>query len=495
MQLSLLLAMAFGLAPTWAVPVIEPRAGLDKSPAAISPAAFRLPGGPLKVLKPKPLKPGKVDFGLKKNIVLDWDDDDKVTKAKLNANWKDQDDVKVINMADFGTALEKVDCTAPSMALDFKEAGPYKEAKASWAWVDGAAKNNIILFVNHPSCGADKAETPFKVTSIKYDDVKFIATMQVTAIDDLESVIPDGDLTIETLADIQEPIIDARDYEEGDAQELDKRISGSLNPSISLNRNFDNKNILNIGSSSNFVRLDCTDCGTRGKINVKLYAKISWFSVKTSYVEFRAQDVQAWLNLKLQGKGTRTHKGHKVIVPITAYGFSIPKIATLRIAADIGVGWDASVSGEGQITFGATAKLTNPSVWKECFRGCDDTKSGWQITTTPHNPTGKGTLKATLGAHAYITPKAEARIFKSGYEVGVALLAPKFQGSAAMKASSTGGVCAKPKAILGVDVDVKVGLEAYVYAGPNYQSPNWRKTLYANMWTLYDKCFVLQSKP
>jgi len=300
--------------------------------------------------------------------------DDDVTKAELTANWNEQDEVKVINMADFGTALEKVDCTAPSMSLDFKQSGPYNEAKKSWNWVNDATKNNIIMFVNHPDCGANKAETPFRVTGVKYDDQKFIAYMTVEEIDDVEAIIPDGDLVVETLADVDEPIINARDFD-GDV-ELEKRITGKKTATISLNTNFNNKNIVSLGSGNNYLKLDCTNCGTRGKIRVKLYAKIKWFKVKKSYVEFRAEDVQAFLNLKLQGKGSKSGKGHKVVIPITAYGFSIPKIASLRIAADIGVGWDASLDGEGHVTWGATAKLTNPSVWKECFRGCDDEKSG-----------------------------------------------------------------------------------------------------------------------
>lgn len=110
-------------------------------------------------------------------------------------------------------------------------------------------------------------------------------------------------------------------------------------------------------------------------------------------------------------------------------------------------------------------------------------------------PAGSGSLTAKLDAHAFITPKAEARIFGAGYEVGVALLAPKFQGEASVQANSAGGICAVPKAILGVDVDVKLGLQCYAYAGSNYQSPNWRKVIYERMWTLYDQCFVLARLP
>ncbi|KAK4450366.1 hypothetical protein QBC34DRAFT_461930 [Podospora aff. communis PSN243] len=494
---SIFALLAMGLAPAWAaaVPVLDLPA-LDISPGAIPLDKFRLGGETPKLLKPKlPAFTGRLDFALKKRIALNWNDDgDDITKAELTASWDEQDDVKVINMADFGSALEKVDCTAPTMSLDFKQSAPYAEAKAAWNWVNGASKNNVILFVNHPSCGDDKAEAPFRVTAIRYDDAKFIAYLAVQEITDLESIIPDGDLVVETLADVNEPIVNTRS-DITSSPELDKRITLKKSTTISLNKNFDNKNIFSIGSGANTLKLDCTDCGTRGKIKVKLYAKIRWFKVKKSYVEFRAEDVQAWLNLKLQGKGNKSGKGHKVVVPITAYGFEIKRIATLRIAADIGVGYDASIEGEGNVSWGATAKLSSPSVWRECFKGCEDEKTGWTINTTPIEPKGAGSLKAKLGVHAFITPKAEARIFKSGYEVGVAILAPKFEGTAKVAGNSNGGICANTKAILGVDVDLKVGLQCYAYAGDNYQTPDWRKTLFEKMWTVYDKCFILARKP
>ncbi|KAK5651889.1 hypothetical protein OQA88_11548 [Cercophora sp. LCS_1] len=488
MHFSQAFALALGLVPVWAVPVQELPA-LDISPALLTPDKLKLNLPGLTLLKPKlPNLAGRLDFALKKSIALNWNDDNDVTKAELTANWNEQEDIKVIDMASFGTALEKVDCTAPTMSLDFKQSAPYTEAKTNWNWVNTASKNNIILFVNHPSCGADKAEAPFRVTHIKYDDAKFIAYLTVQEIDDLEAIIPDGDLTIETLADVDEPILTARN----ETSELVRRAQKTT--TISLNSNFDNRNIFSLGSGNNFLKLDCTDCGTRGKIRVKLYAKIRWFRVKKSYVEFRAEDVQAFLNLKLQGKGNKTAKGHKVVIPITAYGFRIPRVASLAIAADIGVGYDAGIDGEGHLTWGATAKLTNPSVWRECFRGCNDEKNGWQITTTARDPTGKGSLKAKLGVHAFVTPKAEARIFSAGYEVGVAVLAPKFTGTATVSGNANGGVCANSQAILGADVDIKVGIEAYVYAGDNYQSPDWRKTLLDKMWTLYDRCFILARK-
>ncbi len=71
MHISRILALVAVLAPAWAAPA-DPV--LDKSPATIPLDKLKL-SGDLKVLRPKiPQIPGKVDFGLKKRIALNWMD-------------------------------------------------------------------------------------------------------------------------------------------------------------------------------------------------------------------------------------------------------------------------------------------------------------------------------------------------------------------------------------------------------------------------------------
>jgi hypothetical protein len=76
MHCSGILALAFVLAPTWAVP-LQDLTGLDISPAAVplDKLNLDLPSGDLKVLRPKvPKFSGTIDFTLKKNIALNWND-------------------------------------------------------------------------------------------------------------------------------------------------------------------------------------------------------------------------------------------------------------------------------------------------------------------------------------------------------------------------------------------------------------------------------------
>lgn len=398
---SSLLALTVGLAPAWAVPVKE-LGELETYPGVVPLEKFRELEKDLPILKPRLPKRGEKDqpdFSLKKDIVLRWDNgEEDVIKTELTANWKEQDEVSVINIADFADAIEKVDCTAPTMSLVFKERNGLYDAQKHWDWINGGdGKNNIILFANHPSCDeVGKAGAPFRVNAIKYDEKQLMAYLAVKEIDNLETVIPDGELEVDTLADVDEPIEDApRDEfdpkpevaDPKDPKKIVKRLSGSITPTISLQKDFNNKNIFTLGSGTNYLKLDCTTCGSRGKIKIKLYAKISWFKVTESYIEFRAEDVRAFVNLKLHGKASRSWQGHKVLIPITAYGFQIPSVATLRIAADIGVGYDANLYGEGQVTWGATAMLTNPSVRRECFKGCSDYKSGYLFISPPPSST------------------------------------------------------------------------------------------------------------
>lgn len=397
---SLLAALALGLGPAWAVPVKEViSTEVDGYPGSIPLEKFQDLEKDLPVLKPRlPKRDPKErpDFSLKKDIALKWDDgEEDVIQAELKASWKEQEEVSVLNLDDFAVAIDKVDCQAPTLSLFFNKDADryYQDAQKQWDWINGGdGKNSIILFANHPSCDeAGKAGAPFRVTGIKYDDKQLSAYFSVEEIDNLETVIPDGELNVDTLADIDEPIEDAPRDEDDPPQEqeqeqpldpkkaaaLAKRASVSINPTISLQKDFNNKNIFTLGSGSSSLKLDCTTCGSRGKIKIKLYANIKWFKVQESYVEFRAEAVQAFINLKLHGQANRNWRGHKVLIPITAYGFQIPAVATLRLAADIGVGYDATLNGQGQVTWGATASLTNPSIRRECFKGCSDYKSGY----------------------------------------------------------------------------------------------------------------------
>lgn len=297
----------------------------------------------------------------------------------LKANWNEADDMKVINMEDFGDTVKNVDCTAP-LIIDFKEAADFSHAVREWGWINEKTGNKIILFVNHPACGKDPTRLPYVVKSIQYDEKQLRADMKVEAAADFLSIIPDGELEIDTLIDPNEVLppsyfetrpTSTSSARPGSTKPPTKRLE--VNPSLSLNKDLSG-NIFHIGQSSNFVSLDCTDCGTHGYLRAKAYVKISWFKIKTAYIQFTTDGVEVKVNLKLEAHSEYSTTDHKVIIPIQVY-VGIPEMIDLHFGADLGFGWDINFQATGQVTWGITGKLVD-STYRNCLKGCSDTNQG-----------------------------------------------------------------------------------------------------------------------
>jgi len=403
---------ALALGGALAVPVVPVE---EKSPY-LMPGPV-LGGHKINILKPilgsgdssprKPPKDGYRDLRLKKDITLAWKNgmsathsinkfflcfwltllsslllpDDALTQAVLKANWNDAPEYKVINMEDFDDLVEDVDCTAPHLFIDFKRAEDISNAIREWGWVNDQSTHKLVVFANHAKCGEDATREPFLVTAIKYDKKEFRADMQVEAIKDFESVIPEGVLEIDTLID-PEDVLPPRSFFDADDDAattspasplLTKTKRADATMSLSLNRDMSG-NIFRIQKNGNYVSLDCTDCGTRGYLRAKAYVHISWFRVKTAYVEFRAEGVEVRVNLLLEAHLEHHVTDHKVLVPLMVY-VGIPKIIALRFGANLGIGWDIGFEATGRVGWGIVGKMDN-SLYRNCLKGCSDVNQG-----------------------------------------------------------------------------------------------------------------------
>ena len=287
-------------------------------------------------------------------------------------------------MEDFGDLVEDVDCTAPHLFIDFKRAEDISNAIHEWGWVNDQSAHKLVVFANHPKCREDATREPFLVTAIKYDKKEFRADMQVEAIKDFESVIPEGVLEIDTLINPEDVLppsfFDAATTSTSDDSNISpasplltktKRADATM--SLSLNRDMSGT-IFRIQKNGNYVSLDCTDCGTRGYLRAKAYVHISWFRVKTAYVEFRAEGVEVRVNLLLEAHLEHHVTDHKVLVPLMVY-VGIPKIIALRFGANLGIGWDIGFEATGRVGWGIVGKMDN-SLYRNCLKGCSDVNQG-----------------------------------------------------------------------------------------------------------------------
>jgi hypothetical protein len=169
-----------------------------------------------------------------------------------------------------------VDYTPPSLALDFKDKTSFESAKQNWKWVNDNNANHLFMIANHPNCGQDASRTPYRITKIKYDSVKYIAYMDAVA-SNYESIVRDGHLRVELDGAVGSNL----------PRDISINPHASVSKSLSLKKDFSG-NIWKTGSGANIATLDCTDCGTDGSVKVILDVTISWFSVKPASIEFQA---------------------------------------------------------------------------------------------------------------------------------------------------------------------------------------------------------------
>jgi hypothetical protein len=277
---------------------------------------------------------------------------------------------KVINMEDFGDELQAVDCTPPTMFMDFKAKDAFQAAKQKWDWVNQNDKHHFIIFANHPKCGAKGQRTPYNVTKIKYDEKKFIATMTAQKID-FAAAVHTGKMRVEAKTVAVGPNSNATLTPRWRLSQ-----SGSIRKDIS-------GNILNINDGSTNVRLDCTDCGTEGYMGMAFDASwgvTSWWPPKVgithAYMEFWGTNVAARMNVALSGHTVGTKSGNKKLFSFQIFGLEIPGIMRLGFGPEFGVGYTVNLSGGGKVTWGARAALTPSSYYRLCFKGCSSTKTG-----------------------------------------------------------------------------------------------------------------------
>lgn len=406
------------------------------------------------------------NLDLKDDLRLDWGNANITATFDMAFHGENE---HIINMEDFGDVLERVDCTAPHLALDFKGQESFDAAIKKWTWVNEKTARSFLMIVNHPACGRRNVRQPFNITNIKYDNQRHIAYLEAKQVE-FKAAVHTGHLHIETRS----------------AAQLETRASVSKSVSIAKDLT---GNIFTINSGNNKATLDCTDCGVTGGVNVILDVSVGLFKINSAYIEFRPENVGARFNLALAGQLEAQYKDHKELASYAAVGFNIPGVAELSIGPAFGVGWGASLTGNGRVTIGASATLAAGASSKVCLKGCNTGNSGFKVNYATAAPTVQGSLTAGIDLHTYVTLSATASILSTGYEAGLALLAPKFDGSLTATYNSAGGACSNPAMKLGLTAAVNVGVKCYAFMGKNYLSPSQSFPILEETWPLYKQCF------
>ncbi|KAK3937748.1 hypothetical protein QBC46DRAFT_442725 [Diplogelasinospora grovesii] len=437
----------------------------------------------------------KVD--LKNSTTLTWKSDH--ATAKLRADY-DGDDEHVMELDDFSDEVKRLDCTPPRMRLKFESRSTYTDAKTKWSWVNKKDANHIVLITNDARCGAANQRNTYNITNIEFDDDKDAIILRAVQVE-FKQAVHDGHFRVEIMAQVPTG---------GDLPPPTNLTNpGSNNPgngSMGITRRdhsglgvLEDRARLSKGGSiykqwkgpivsAGGATLSCYDCGTYGYLQVAFDASISWFSLSHAYFEFSATNVAAWMDLQLSGQTAGAGiRGHKELFAWTIAGISIPGIAKLGFGPEFGVGWSANVKGGGTVWFGGSAVLTPNSYYKVCFKGCSSVANGWGISLYRWGPWVSGNMHAALDVFSYTALSAGARFLTWGWEVGVAAKAPELTATFDTTLGSS-NVCNNPAYHNGLQANINVGADVYLYTGSNPVTPSKKWSWWTTSFNLFKAC-------
>ena len=264
----------------------------------------------------------------------------------------DGNDEFVLNTELFADSLGTVSCTPAGIEMQFTDLGAFEDAVKGWDWVNQEHINHIFFITSHPGCSVEHSRGVYNVSAITFDSGKQSAVLSGSALA-FEDVIHDGQIVIESFPDTS-----------GD---LEKRVSGGA--SVHINKKFTG----DIHHDHSFA-LKCTDCAAVVSGTVRVTVDISFFHISEAYVELTA-NAEVTAALELQVKSSITKSGELIIVS-SPYGFNILGVVQVSIGPNFGVGWTGTLSGAGQVTWGASAQLAKNSYAKICLKGCSSKSSG-----------------------------------------------------------------------------------------------------------------------
>ncbi|KAH8892255.1 hypothetical protein GQ53DRAFT_823053 [Thozetella sp. PMI_491] len=413
----------------------------------------------------------KAVFDLKNDIQLGWHGD--IAEATVDAVFK-SDTEQIVNMDDFSSALTHIDCQKP-IVITFVDTETLDEAVNKWSWVNAKIENKVFFVTSAPACSKNGIRVAFEITGFVEDKAAKTITMKA-ADAPWDKVIQDGEITATIFGgnnganeDTNSSSVQARGHEV-DAFGVHKSYVGSL---YSKSDAKDNK--------KKSIDIKCVDCGVDLEFTVQTRVSIGFFKINEASFTVTA-NAEARARFGIDVAASITYGGEKEIFS-TVYGVNIPLICTLGVGPAVGVGYNAGLSGQGSVTFGAGARLTPNSQAKLCLKGCDSSRSGWDVSLINYPPQFDGTAKAELTLYAYTNIQGTAKIFGYGYSAGLSLHAPEFKGALTGQVKTEGGVCNNPAYRFGLTANVQAGVSLNVFAGSS------KKELFSKYATLYNQCF------
>ena len=225
---------------------------------------------------------------------------------------------------------------------------------------------------------------------------------------------------------------------------LEHDVSGNI---IDANGTFLNNDYM--------LKMDCTHCGSTGKISFTGKIKISFGSPSTVSVSVKPQDVTAFLNLRTQFTGQAGlaigYAPTLVEEPIGDLGFVIPKIFEAGLVWRLIVGGNVnSFNGTFEFDWGVNATLSNEAIASfDLLHPEQNEVHGWTLDVQKHlDAHGNFSFATTVSVTNALA--LTFKVFGQGVSASINLAAPSLKLQVTQLFDDIGDVCAASNISSGV---------------------------------------------
>lgn len=370
----------------------------------------------------------------------------------------------IISLQRFRTMLKSVQC-GDTMVLTFVDNDSFQYAIRAWNWVNEDETHSFILIADDPGCGPDDQRAPFYITDVDYDEQLFTVHLYGSE-KKWEEVAHTFDLEYGTVW--------GAPRNQNNGSDLSKRFGewGTTKGfSVPLTNNLDG-NIFNEEIASGRFRLDCTDCGISGSLDVTFKVRVEVLVPVEISMTISPRSVHADLGLKLDlltpqapHPVSLSYSKSFLDIPIPAWDFEIPEIGgfATHFKGKIGVSV-SKVRDEMTVEFGTVARLQDSAVAKLDLVNVDDGKfSGWQPSFQAKPFHLSNNISADVGVYLQWTLGPQFTLFGKGLEAALVLKLPDFK-IGIDQFDSAESACAKEKKD-GTSIDLSVGAALALRAG------------------------------
>jgi hypothetical protein len=270
------------------------------------------------------------------------------------------DGEKIISMERFAPMLNFAEC-GERIVMGFKDESTFQYAIKAWGWVNDEETHSFIMIANFVGCGPDDQRQPYYIYNVDYDDNRHIAYLYGLE-KDWSVVAHTFDLDYGK-ATVVQPQRRSTDLVKrfGPTFTYDKDVT------MNLAHNW-NRNLIDLTTPGGIkLKVDCTDCGTRGQLMFSGHIKVDLSSIKEFSISASPKDFGADLGLSIQAQGTSSlaFTWQKSLGEVALAGFDIPKVASLGAVLNYNAGVTlTNWTGKATVAYGVSASLSNNAIFK-----------------------------------------------------------------------------------------------------------------------------------